>query len=115
MKIRTAYFKVTDMTGAVGFWSALLQRQPVKQSERWSEFLIGETRLGLLLNDFGETLRGSGCVPVFEFDASELAAVIERAQALGATVVLDGLTDPRMKAIVLAGPGGHEFELCAGH
>nr|WP_196782618.1 hypothetical protein [Chromobacterium paludis] len=37
---------------------------------------------------------------------------MSRAKAAGATVVLDGLGNPQMNAIVLASPGGNEFELC---
>ena len=39
-------------------------------------------------------------------------AFIERAKSLGASVVIDGLDDPKMHSIVLAAPSGHEFELC---
>jgi hypothetical protein len=112
VKIRSAYFKVTDMAGAVAFWSSFLLQAPIKQSEHWSEFLLGDLRLGLLLNDFDEEIRGSGCVPVFELVPTELTASIERAKSLGATVVLDGLSNPQMNSIVMAAPSGHEFELC---
>ena len=37
---------------------------------------------------------------------------VARAIAAGAAVVLDGLSNPKMNSIVLASPGGHEFELC---
>ena len=112
MRIRSAYFKVTDMAVAVGFWTSFLQQQPVKHTSHWSEFLLGEVRLGFLLNDFGEEISGNGCVPVFEFVADEIAAVVDRAKSLGATVILDGLADPKMNSIVMAAPSGHEFELC---
>lgn len=112
MKIRSAYFKVTDMAAAVHFWSEFLRQSPGKQSSHWSEFLVGEVRLGLLLNDFGEEIRGCNCVPVFEFAADEIASAVERAKQLGASVVLDGLADPKVNGIVIATPGGQEFELC---
>jgi hypothetical protein len=111
MKIRSAYFKVTDMAGAVAFWSSFLLQEPVKQSEHWSEFLLGEVRLGFLLNDFAEEIRGNSCVPVFELAQTELVASVNRAKSLGATVVLDGLANPKMNGIVMAAPSGHEFEL----
>ena len=69
-------------------------------------------RVGFLLNDFGEELKGSACVPVLEFEAADLLAALDRAKSAGATVVLDGLNNPKMNSIVLASPGGHEFELC---
>jgi predicted enzyme related to lactoylglutathione lyase len=112
VKIRSAYLKVTDMTEAVAFWSSFLLQEPAKQSTHWSEFVLGEVRLGFLLNDFGEEIRGNGCVPVFELAPTELAAYIERAKSLGATVVMDGLASPQMNSIVMAAPTGHEFELC---
>ncbi|CAE6701706.1 hypothetical protein R69658_03344 [Paraburkholderia aspalathi] len=115
MRIRTTYLKVKDMERAATFWESLLERSPTRKSERWTEFLLGEVRFGLLLNDFGDEFVGSGCVPVFEFDASALHTFLSRAKALGATVVLDGLNDETMKSIVLASPDGHEFELCTCH
>jgi len=111
MRLRTAYFKVGDMAQAVVFWSTLLEQQPTRRSEHWSEFALGDVRIGFLLNDFGEQIVGQGCVPVFELDATEIGALIERAKRLGATVVVDGLADPQMNGIVLAAPGGQEFEL----
>lgn len=115
MRLRIAYLKVKDIEAETGFWEAFLDRRAHRKSPRWSEFALGEVRLGLLLNDFGEVLTGSACVPVFEFDGDALSAAIERAKRLGASVVLDGLADPNMKSIVLASPEGHEFELCGCH
>ncbi|MFM0028604.1 VOC family protein [Paraburkholderia madseniana] len=115
MRIRTTYLKVKDMERAATFWENLLERSPNRKSERWTEFSLGEVRFGLLLNDFGDEFVGSGCVPVFEFDVSALHTFLNRAKALGATVVLDGLNDETMKSIVLASPDGQEFELCACH
>lgn len=115
MRIRTAYFKVANMEQSTTFWESLLQCAPARRSEKWTEFKVGEVRLGLLLNDFGDELCGSACVPVFEFDGPALKDFLERARALGASVVLDGLDNEAMKSIVLAGPDGHEFELCTCH
>jgi len=115
MRIRTAYFKVTDMERSSKFWEGLLKLSPSRKSERWTEFAVGEVRVGLLLNDFGDELVGSACVPVFEFDAFGLTDFLSRAKTLGATVILDGLDDENMKSIVLSDPEGHEFELCSCH
>lgn len=41
-----------------------------------------------------------------------MASTVDRARRAGAVVVLDGLSNPAMNSIVLATPGGHEFELC---
>jgi hypothetical protein len=111
MRLRTVCLKVVDMGDALAFWSALFQREPLKHSARWSEFVLGDVRIGLLFNDFGETTPGQGCVPVFELDNGEVDRLLERALQLGATVVFDGLADPAMNGIVLSSPGGQEFEL----
>ena len=111
MRLRTVYFKVVDMANALAFWSTLFQREPSKRSERWSEFVLGDIRIGLLLNDFGEATSGQGCVPVFELGHDDLHRMLDRARQLGATVVFDGLVDPAMNGIVLSSPSGQEFEL----
>jgi catechol 2,3-dioxygenase-like lactoylglutathione lyase family enzyme len=115
MKIRTIYFKVADPAKAAAFWSALLQVPPHKDFESWKEIHCGNIRLGFLLNDFGDKFSGSGCVPVFEFADEALPAYIERAKALGAEVLVDGLNDPNMKSIAFRDPFGHEFELSKFH
>jgi catechol 2,3-dioxygenase-like lactoylglutathione lyase family enzyme len=115
MKLRTVYLKVGNMNEAAAFWQQVLERAPQRQSPKWTEFLIGDVRLGLLLNDFGDDFDGSGAVPVFEFEKDALLAFLDRAKANGAKVVVDGLDDPNMKSIVLRSPDGHEFELCTCH
>ncbi len=112
MRVRSNYFKVTDMQAEVAFWGSLLQAEPTKSSSHWSEFTVGSTRIGFLLNDFGDKLEGCSSVPVLEVDDGTMEATVARAKAAGASVVLDGLANPKMSSIVLATPGGHEFELC---
>ena len=112
LRVRSNYFKVTDMQAEVVFWRSLLQAEPLKSSAHWSEFMVGSTRIGFLLKDFGDKLEGCSSVPVLEVDDGTMEATVVRAKAAGATVVLDGLSDPKMNSIVLASPGGHEFELC---
>ena len=112
MRVRSTYFKVTDMPAEVAFWRSLLQAEPSKSSTHWSEFMVGDARIGFLLNDFGDKLEGCSSVPVLEVDDGTMDATVTRAKAAGATVVLDGLSNPKMNSIVLASPGGHEFELC---
>jgi len=115
MKIRTIYFKVTDMGKAVAFWQEFLGVAPHKTSDRWHEFMVGNIRLGLLLNDFNDKLSGCNCVPVFEFADDELHTYIERAKKLGAKVTLDGLDDPNLLSIVFSDPFGNEFEVSKFH
>jgi catechol 2,3-dioxygenase-like lactoylglutathione lyase family enzyme len=115
MRLRTVYLKVNDMEQAASFWQRLLDYAPHKKSEKWTEFMIGTTRLGLLLNDFGDDLKGSGAVPVFEFEEHALHDFLRRAKEIGAVVVFDGLAIESVNSIVLSSPDGHEFELCACH
>ena len=112
MRARSSYFKVKDMNAEVAFWRALLEAEPVKTSSHWSEFMVGEVRIGFLLNDFGEQLVGCSSVPVLEVEEGAMVSTVARAREAGATVVLDGLENPKMNSIVIASPGGHEFELC---
>ncbi|MES2948310.1 MAG: VOC family protein [Pseudomonadota bacterium] len=112
MRVRSNYFKVADMQAEVAFWSSLLQAEPIKSSTHWTEFMVGSTRIGFLLNDFGDELVGCSSVPVLEVDDGAMEATLARAKVAGASVVLDGLSNPKMNSIVLASPGGHEFELC---
>ncbi|CAM2338003.1 MULTISPECIES: VOC family protein [Burkholderia] len=115
MRIRSTYLKVNNLERAATFWENLLEQPPNRKTERWAEFSLGEIRFGLLLNDFGDEFAGSGCVPVFEFDISDLHTFVERAKALGAKVVLDALNIETMQSVVLSDSEGHEFELCSCH
>ena len=115
MKIRTIYFKVDNMTQAVNFWRNLLEIIPHKNSEQWAEFMVGSLRLGLLLNDYGDKVCGSNCVPVWEFSDEELPKYIKKAKELGAAVIEDGLNNPNLKSVVFADPFGNEFELSRFH
>jgi hypothetical protein len=115
LRIRTLYLKVNDLKGASLFWGNLLQIKPHKCFDTWHEFRCENINLGLLLNDFGDVVQGSGCVPVFEFADAALPTYINRAIQLGATLILDGLEDPTIRSIVLRDPFGHEFELSKFH
>lgn len=115
MRIRTVYFKVSDVVVAAAFWGKILQIKPHKNFDDWYEFWCGNIRLGLLRNDFDDVVQGSGCVPVFEFEDHILTEYITRAKEAGAVVVVDGLDDPNLKSIVFRDPFGHEFELSRFH
>jgi catechol 2,3-dioxygenase-like lactoylglutathione lyase family enzyme len=115
MKLRTIYLKVSDMEKSASFWQRVLECSPHRKSTKWTEFMLGDVRLGLLLNAFGDEFNGSGSVPVFEFDEPALHTFLHRAKENGATVVVDGLKNDEMKSIVMCSPDGHEFELCTCH
>jgi catechol 2,3-dioxygenase-like lactoylglutathione lyase family enzyme len=115
VKLRTVYLKVSDMETSISFWQRLFGYEPLKRSDKWAEFAVGANRIGLLLNDFGDEFKGSGSVPVFEFEENALHEFLKRATENGASVVMDGLKVESMKSIVLSSPDGHEFELCMCH
>jgi catechol 2,3-dioxygenase-like lactoylglutathione lyase family enzyme len=115
MKIRTVYFKVRDIDAAADFWAKWLQVKPHKNVDTWREFWCGTVRLALLQAEQDDVYQGSGCVPVFEFDDHILTEYIERAKALGATILIDGLDDPDLRSLVMRDPFGHEFEISKFH
>ena len=115
MKIRTVYFKVTDMPKAVEFWQSFLGIEPHKKFDEWHEFMTDNIRLGLLLNTFGDKYSGSNCVPVFELGDEEVLEYVERAKKLGARVIQEGLDDQDLKSVVFADPFGNEFEVSKFH
>lgn len=103
------------MPESVRLWKALLEDEPVKTGEKYSEFRLENINLGLVLNDFGDRFEGANCVPVFEFADDELPVYIKRAKSLNCTVILDGLTNPNLRSIVFADPWGNEFEFSRFH
>lgn len=116
MKIRTAYFKVSDMSIAREFWQSFLGIEPHKSSDFWTEFRIGELNFALLKMDnskVGED--NSNFVPVFEYSNSELVEAAARAQELGAKTVLDIADHPDNMSYVFADPSGNEFEITKFH
>lgn len=115
MKIRTIYLKVTDMKKAVDFWKEFLEIEPHKASPKWHEFIVGNLRFGLLLNDFGDKYAGSNCVPVFEFRDKEILKYIKKAKSLGAKVIVDGLKNPNLLSVVFIDTLGNEFEVSKFH
>jgi predicted lactoylglutathione lyase len=115
MKIRTLYQKVQDLEKAKAFWTSFLDQQPALSSANWCSFQLENLNFALLLNDFGDELKGSNAVPVFEFAENELEPTLQRAKSLGAIVVLDGLKEPKMKSIVFKDPSGNEFEISLLH
>jgi len=115
MRIRTVYFKVSDMNAAVKFYSALFGQDAYRTSAVWSEFLLGEVRFGLLTTKNGEHPIGNSCVPVFEFGDDEFQRHIDKIKLLGVTVVSDGLDDPGVESITFTDPFGNEFEVSKEH
>jgi predicted enzyme related to lactoylglutathione lyase len=115
MKLRTVYFKVPDMQEAVKFYSTFLEMEAHKSSAVWSEFQIGEVRLGLLSSTDGNPAKQSNCVPIFEFEKYEIMRRVDAVTLLGARIIADGLDDPGVQSITLADPFGNEFEVSRVH
>lgn len=114
MKVRTVYFKTSQLEQAVSWWSAFLGVRPLKTFPQWQEFRAGNINLGFLR---AEAVPGSGGIPVFELADDEISEAIARAKRLGATVVLEGEAHPDHPntAAVLRDPFGNEFELTNYH
>jgi hypothetical protein len=115
MKIRTIYQKVQNMEAARFFWESFLSLKPSQSSPQWCSFQLENVTFALLLNDFGDDLKGSNAVPVFELPDSEIGKALNKAKALGCTVVLDGLLNPDIQSVVLKDPCGNEFEISKIH
>jgi hypothetical protein len=116
MKIRTVYFKVSDMDGAVRFWQGFLQQTPLKRSTYWSEFKCSNINLGLLWEEGFQVVKAqANFIPVFEFQETELEGMKTRALKLGASVLVDIADHPDKKSYVLLDPFGNEFEVTKFH
>src|SRR6185295_11743637 len=111
MRIRTVYFKTSQLEEAIAWWSKVLGIQPAKVFPGWQEFRVGEINLGFLQLE----PRGSGtqnCVPVFEFSGAEIVIRIAKAKECGARTLLEGEQHPDhpSPAAVFVDPFGNEFE-----
>lgn len=116
MKIRTVYFKVSNMEKAIMFWSGFLSNEPHKRSQYWSEFKCSNINLGLLwTEDFTPGSDQCNFVPVFEFLDAQLEDQKDKALSLGAKVLVDIKNHPDKKSYVLIDPNGHEFEITRYH
>jgi len=112
MKLRTIIFKVRDLEKSLQFWQQFLNQTPrTIEQNQWIEFRLGDSRLGLSVVKEGETFSGSNCTPVFEYTDMEIHYYIDKAKSLGAEVVYEGLSDPKVKGVILRDPVGNEFEL----
>ena len=116
MKIRTVYFKVSEMEKLVAFWQEFFEQIPLKRTPYWSEFKSENINFGLLWED-GFTVENdrSNFVPVFEFKASELEVMKNRATSLGGKVRVDMKDHPDQKSYLLCDPFGNEFEITKFH
>jgi hypothetical protein len=118
MRVRTVYFKTSDLKGVREWWQAFLGCEPGKAFPEWCEFRIGDVNLGFLSLDDHVSSRGRpSCVPVLEFSDQQIAPVIARAKELGATALLEGDAHPDFPdlAAVLVDPFGNEFEVTNYH
>lgn len=114
MKIRTIYFKTTDIKKSIKFWKDFLQMEPHKTFDDWHEFALPNINLGFVRLDTSEST-GSNCVPVFEFGDDEVHEWIGRAKDLGATVLFDELENPEILSVIFKDPDGNEFEISKFH
>ena len=117
MRVRTAYFKAPQIDKAVAWWSDVLDTKPSKVSPAWQELRVGEINLGFLRIEPAPASDRPSCVPVIEFNDSEIETRIAKAKAAGATVILEGEAHPDhpRPAAVLVDPFGNEFEFTCLH
>lgn len=116
MKLRTVFLKVSDIQKAKHFWEKFLNIAPHKNFDSWCEFMVGNVRFALLLNDFGDEFTGSNCVPVFELkDHEEVLQYVDKAKSLGAKVIENNLDNSHIATISIEDPFGNEFELTTYH
>lgn len=76
--------------------------------------MLENIRFALLL-DTDDAVKGSNSVPVFEFADDAVMGAVEKAESLGAKIVVDGLKDPDLLSIVFSDPCGNEFEVSTFH
>jgi predicted enzyme related to lactoylglutathione lyase len=111
MKIRTVYFKVSDMQKAKSFWSGFLEMKPHKDFEQWIEFQMDNIRLGFLADDYEGRPGYCRSAIMFEYPQEQFQKSLQRAVSLGARVLLDNLENPELRSMILVDPSGHEFEI----
>jgi len=112
MRLRTVYFKVSDVAATAGFWGRLLEREVDASYEDWMEYKVGDVRIAFIKET---PATGSNCVPVFEMPREMIANSVQHALEIGARIVLNGLDDPEVRSIVLEDPFGNEFEFTMFH
>ncbi len=116
MKIRTVYFKVSQLKNVVSFWQAFLEVKPHKNTKAWAEFRCGDLNFALLaMPGFAIPPDGANFVPVFEFADKALEDAKTRALGLGARIVVDVADHPDRMSYVLVDPFGNEFEITRFH
>ncbi len=106
MRLASIYLYVSDMKVERAFWRAILQREPVASNDEWTEFAVGDARVGLLLDDESVKPVRSTSVLILEVEDEELDEYVERAQIEGGSIVMQGLSS----RIIMASPSGHQFE-----
>lgn len=107
MKISQVYLKVANMETERDYWISLLQLEPVRSSPQWTEFEVGATRLGLLLDEESVSVSQSAAAFSIEVPDEEADDYVERGQTRGGSIILQGLEN----RILMRSPSGHEFEI----
>jgi predicted enzyme related to lactoylglutathione lyase len=106
MRLASTYLYVSDMGMESSFWQTIFEKAPVSSGEKWTEFAVGDVRVGLLLDDESIGPVNSTSVLVFEVEDGEMDEYIARTQAAGGSIVMQGLSS----RIIMASPSGHQFE-----
>lgn len=111
MRRMHAYLLVADMQRSVQFYRTLFQAEPVYESEHWTEFNVGDARLGLHTWDHDGAVPAAVGVRVF-FEVDDISAEKDRLQRAGVRlrgdiVELEGTG----RILAFEDPDGHVLEL----
>jgi len=116
-RVRSIYLKVKNMDAAREFYSEFLGIPPKKDGNVWCEFPMGNMNFALSLDQSkGKTSGvGGGFVPIFEFADNEIYRYAHKAKSLGATIIVDSISEGRGQTILMRDPFGNEFEISRQH
>lgn len=115
-KIRTIYIKSRDISKLKTFYSKLFDIKPKleKDTDEWVEFDFGNINLSFLpLPAEDGEINGSNCVPVFEFNESQVMELKKKVVECGGKILLEDY-DGAISA-VCCDIEGNEFEITTFH
>ncbi len=114
LKIRTVYFKSKDITKLKTLYSELfnISPKPEKDTKEWVEFDFGNINLSFISLEYEKWI-GSNCVPVFEFNSTELVILKGKVINLGGKI-LDVDYD-EYNSVSCVDIEGNEFEITSFH
>lgn len=107
LDFQTTWCPVTDMKRAVAFYSDVLGLKPGTQSPYWSDFHVGQHRIGLHPFAPEPTPKGGWRLGLL---ADDLKALRQRLEAAGATILDDYHETPQGVVLTFADPDGNPIQ-----